>query len=73
MLSLFSDVDSCNDTGAVRLSPIASNYIDSLGRLEFCYDGSWRTVCNYYQDTTARITADVACQQLGYERGQTLC
>ena len=71
MFSLFSGVDPCNDTGAVRLSPITYNHIESLGRLEVCYDGYWGTVCNH-RDSTARITADVACQQLGYERGQTL-
>ena len=68
MFSLFSDVDPCNDTGIVRLSSITynNNYSDTLGRLEVCYNGYWGTVCDNYQD---RITADVACQQLGYDRG----
>ena len=69
MLYLFSNVVPCNDTGTVRLSPIISDYNDTLGRLEVCYDGYWGTVCNDH-NSIDRITADVACQQLGYERGQ---
>jgi hypothetical protein len=64
-----ADADPCNDTGIIRLSPVTSDNNDTFGRLEICYNGYWGSTCDYYQGSATRITANVACQQLGYERG----
>lgn len=64
---IFSELDPCNDTEVIRLSPLTSNNNRTLGRLEVCYDGYWGSVCDHFPD---RVTADVVCRQLGHERGQ---
>ena len=64
---IFPDEDPCNDTGTIRLSLIPSNDTGTLGRLEVCYDGYWGSVCDYTPD---KVTADVACRQLGHKQGQ---
>ena len=62
----FSELDTCNDTGTVRLSPVSSTGNVNLGRLEVCYDGYWGTVCDDFADNVA----DVVCRQLGNREGQ---
>ena len=66
-MCIFSNIDTCNNTGEIRLTPITSNGIDTFGRLEICYDGYWGSVCDDYADSA---TADVACKQLGHTGGQ---
>ena len=63
----FSDADPCNNTGAVRLSPLSINGDITVGRLEICYEGFWGSVCDDYADNA---TANVACRQLGHREGQ---
>ena len=62
----FSEIQPCNDTELIRLSPIPSNDSNTLGRLEICYDGYWGSICDYSPDGA---TADVACRDLGYKKG----
>ena len=64
---IFSDIDPCNTTGALQLSPVIANDTDTFGRLEICYDGYWGSVCDDYADS---VTADVACKQLGHREGE---
>ena len=66
MSSPFSDKKPCNDTGAVQLLPFSSNSNDNVGRLLVCYDGHWGSVCHDFAD---RMTAEVACKQLGLRKG----
>ena len=61
---IFSDIDPCNNTGAIQQSPILLNDIDTFGRLEICYDGYWGSVCDDYADSVT------ACKQLGHREGE---
>ncbi|KAG2444970.1 hypothetical protein HXX76_001705 [Chlamydomonas incerta] len=63
---------ACSTTGALRLAPNDTStrtymYNDTTagaagGRLEFCYNGMWGTLCAEYWSTPE---ARVACRQLG--------
>ncbi|KAG2448473.1 hypothetical protein HYH02_006365 [Chlamydomonas schloesseri] len=63
---------ACTTTGALRLAPNDTStnttmYNDTAtgiagGRLEFCYNGQWGTLCTEYWSTAE---ARVACRQLG--------
>lgn len=48
-------------------------YIDdalSIGRIEICYEGTWRSLCS---NDWSRQDASVACRQLGFAAaGQSL-
>ena len=60
-LPLYTEIVPCSERGAVRLT---HSNIDSLGRLEVCYDGYWGSVC----DDSANVSiAAVVCRQLGYD------
>ena len=50
----------CGPEGAVQLVNGSSK---SEGRLEYCYNTRWTTVCRSYWDTK---DAAVVCRQLGY-------
>ena len=60
---LSSKIDPCNSRGAVR----RSDENKSIGRLEVCYNGYWGSV---HVGDTGNEVADVACRQLGYDKGQ---
>ena len=64
---LFSEIYPCNDVGAIRLSFPTTDGEYTFGRLEYCYDGYWGSVCD---DGADNVTADVACRQLGHREGQ---
>ena len=48
---------------------LANGATESVGRLEVRYNGTWRGVCS---DNFRSVDANVACTQLGYERGASL-
>ena len=60
---LSSKIDPCKSTGDVRLP----DENKSVGRLLVCYNGYWGSVL---EGDTGNEVADVACRQLGYEKGQ---
>lgn len=55
---MVSSVHSC-ESGNVRLT---DGFDNSSGRVEFCYEGAWGTVCDDYW---AERSARVVCRQLG--------
>ena len=57
---LISDIEFCNETGAVRLTHGSSTRI---GRLEVCSNGHWGSVCSI---GTTNATARVVCRELGH-------
>lgn len=58
----FTDnITLCNKTGDVRLTHFDD--MDTIGRLEVCYDGHWGSVCIHNADD---LLAEVVCRQLGY-------
>ena len=52
--------DTCTTNGNLRLVGGANQY---EGRVEFCYNNQWGTVCDNSWGTS---DAGVACKQLGY-------
>lgn len=60
----------CGPEGAVRL-------VDGLGphegRVEFCKNGRWTTVCNRYRYYWDSNDAAVVCRQLGYPSTGVVC
>ncbi|EFJ50373.1 hypothetical protein VOLCADRAFT_88920 [Volvox carteri f. nagariensis] len=53
----------CTNNGAVRLR---DNLVNSSGRVEYCNDGRWGTICHDGWDDR---DATVVCRQLGYRYG----
>ena len=53
-----SSVHSC-ESGSLRLT---DGFDNSSGRVEFCYEGTWGTVCD---DHWSERNARVVCRQLG--------
>ena len=49
----------CNEKGKIRLIGR-----DNIGRVEFCYNKTWGTVCS---DGWDKEEAMVACRQLGFK------
>jgi len=72
---------SCAEEGSVRLanSVVAGDGSAEFGRLEVFHEGGWGTVCdNAFINRFSRTpvftagAADVACRQLGYQRGSQI-
>ena len=55
----FVTVGDCTD-GHVRLR---GSFIERLGRVEVCVNGTWTTICDEHWDD---VDASVVCQQLGH-------
>ena len=53
----------CGPEGAVRL---VDGIVPYRGRVEYCRNGRWTSICNYYSYRWDNIDAAVVCRQLGY-------
>ena len=54
----------CGPEGAVRL---VDGIVPYRGRVEFCVNGKWSTICS--RNTWYNSDATVVCRQLGYPNG----
>ena len=55
----------CGPEGAVRL---VDGTVPHQGRVEFCKNGRWSTICNSWYYRWNDNDAAVVCHQLGYRR-----
>ena len=55
---------SYNESGDVRLYNTVTDD-NGDGALQFCYSGTWYSVCDDYWDCSV---GNVACYQLGYDK-----
>ena len=53
----------CGPDGAVRL---VDGIVPYRGRVEFCVNGKWSTICSRYVFGWGNSEAAVVCRQLGY-------
>ena len=53
----------CGPEGAVRL---VNGTVPHRGRVEYCKNGRWATLCNRYSSYWGSNNAAVVCRQLGY-------
>ena len=53
----------CGPEGAVRL---VDGIVPYRGRVEYCRNGRWATMCNSYYYQWDSSNAAVVCRQLGY-------
>ena len=49
---------NCSANGAVQLA----NGTEREGRVEYCYNGQWTSICDSFYDKEATVV----CKQLGY-------
>ena len=57
----------CGPEGAVRL---VDGIVPYRGRLEFCMNRMWYTICNSHYWRWEKADATVVCRQLGYPNGK---
>ena len=64
----YENTDSCPHNGNIRLvGPSGPNTVE--GRVEYCSNGVWGTINNYYFDTR---DGEVVCRQLGHQKPREL-
>ena len=59
----------CGPEGAVRL---VDGIVPYRGRIEFCKNGLWFTICNNPSWRWENVDATIVCHQLGYSTGNLL-
>ena len=63
MIPLLLSLGECDESSA----RLVGGATDREGRVEVCYEGQWRTVCNDWFDNKFRNSfGRVICRQLGY-------
>lgn len=64
MLSLSSGIESCNGSERnIRIKSLGISEVETVGRLEVCFEGFWGSVCD---DIPLYSAPTVACKELGY-------
>ena len=67
LLALADNTGSCSKSGSVRLYSYSSSTPENEGTVQYCYSGTWYSVCDYSWDCA---DANVVCGQLGFGKAR---